>query len=72
MPTKMVFEYFDRTLSTVQDGINSVLHLATAPELDHVTGKYFDQQREARANAQAYDAEARRQLWQVSERLTGL
>jgi NAD(P)-dependent dehydrogenase (short-subunit alcohol dehydrogenase family) len=72
MPTKMVFEYFDRTMSTVQDGIDSVLHLATAPELDDITGKYFDQQREARANAQAYDAQARRQLWELSERLTGL
>jgi NAD(P)-dependent dehydrogenase (short-subunit alcohol dehydrogenase family) len=70
MPTKMVYEYFDRTMSTLQDGIDSVMQLATAPELDGVTGKYFDQQREARANAQAYDLNARRQLWELSERLT--
>lgn len=72
MPTKMVFEYFDRTMSTVQEGIDSVMHLATAPELDDVTGKYFDQQHEARANPQAYDAQARRQLWVLSERLTNI
>jgi NAD(P)-dependent dehydrogenase (short-subunit alcohol dehydrogenase family) len=72
MPTKMVFEYFGRTMSSIEDGVNAVMRLATDPSLDTVTGKYFDEQREARANAQAYDAAARRQLWQLSEELTGL
>jgi NAD(P)-dependent dehydrogenase (short-subunit alcohol dehydrogenase family) len=72
MPTKMVFEYFGRTMSSIEDGVNAVTRLATDPSLDTVTGKYFDEQREARANAQAYDADARRQLWQLSEELTGL
>jgi hypothetical protein len=71
MPTKMVFEYFGRTMSSIEDGVNAVMRLATDPGFDTVTGKYFDEQREARANAQAYDADARRQLWQLSEELTG-
>jgi NAD(P)-dependent dehydrogenase (short-subunit alcohol dehydrogenase family) len=70
MPTKMVFEYFDRTMSTLQDGVDAVLYVATSPALDGVTGQYFDQQRPARANAQAYDVQARHQLWQLSEQLT--
>ncbi len=70
MPTKMVYEMFDRTMSTVEDGVNAVLYVATSPELDGVSGKYFDQQREARANAQAYDPQARQQLWAASEQLT--
>jgi hypothetical protein len=38
--------------------------------LDDVgTGKYFNGQREARADPQAYDADARERLWELSERL---
>ncbi len=72
MPTKMVYEYFGRTMSTLEDGVNSVMRLATDPSFDTVTGKYFDEQQEAKANAQANDAAARHQLWQLSEKLTGL
>ncbi len=72
MNTKMVYEFFGYTLSTVEDGVKALMYLATSPELDHVTGKYFDQQQEARAHTQAYDPAARRQLRQLSEQLTGL
>jgi NAD(P)-dependent dehydrogenase (short-subunit alcohol dehydrogenase family) len=72
MPTKMVFEYFGRTMSTVEDGVNATLRLIADPALDSTTGKYFDQQQETAANAQAYDADARARLWKLSEELTGL
>jgi NAD(P)-dependent dehydrogenase (short-subunit alcohol dehydrogenase family) len=72
MNTKMVYEFFGYTLSTVEDGVKALMYLATSPELDDVTGKYFDQQQEARAHTQAYDPAARRQLRQLSEQLTGL
>jgi NAD(P)-dependent dehydrogenase (short-subunit alcohol dehydrogenase family) len=72
MNTKMVYESFGYTLSTVEDGVKALMYLATSPALDNVTGQYFDQQRIARANAQAYDPDARRQLRLLSEQLTGL
>lgn len=72
MNTKMVYESFGYTLSTVEDGVKALMYLATSPDLDGVTGKYFDQQQEARAHTQAYDPAARRQLRQLSEQLTGL
>jgi NAD(P)-dependent dehydrogenase (short-subunit alcohol dehydrogenase family) len=72
MNTKMVYESLGYPLSTVEDGVNALMHLATSPALDNVTGQYFDQQRVARANAQAYDPNARRQLRLLSEQLTGL
>ena len=34
-----------------------------------MTGKYFNGQSEARADPQAYDADARRRLRELSERL---
>ena len=72
MNTKMVYESVGYSLSTVEEGLDAVMYLATSPALDNVTGQYFDQQRKARAHSQAYDPHVRRQLRQVSERLTGL
>ncbi|MBX3084202.1 MAG: SDR family NAD(P)-dependent oxidoreductase [Anaerolineae bacterium] len=70
MNTKMVVEGFGRTMSTVADGVASLLYLITSPALDGITGKFFDHQQEARANEQAYDPVARRQLHLLSEQLT--
>jgi NAD(P)-dependent dehydrogenase (short-subunit alcohol dehydrogenase family) len=72
MPTKMVLEMFGSPMSTLEEGTEATLRLAISPELDGVTGRYFDQQRESRAHRQVYDPEARRRLWEISEHLCGL
>ena len=72
MNTKMVLESFGYTMSTVQDGVEATLRLAISPELEGVSGHYYDRLREARADPQAYDPEARRRLWRLSEQLVGL
>ncbi len=71
MPTKMVTrtDYFERPTGSLEEGARAVERLATSPELDGVTGEYFDGTRRARAQPQAYDAEARRRLRELSERL---
>lgn len=71
MDTKMVLETFGRASSTVQEGADATVRLAVSPELEEVTGRYFDGTRETRANRQAYDAEARKRLWDLSEELCG-
>jgi len=71
MDTKMVHETFGYTMSTVQEGADAAVRLAVSPELEGVTGRYFDGQREGRANRQAYDAQARKRLWALSEELCG-
>jgi hypothetical protein len=49
----------------------AVIRLAVSPELEGVTGRYFDGTREGGANRQAYDLQARRRLWALSEELCG-
>jgi NAD(P)-dependent dehydrogenase (short-subunit alcohol dehydrogenase family) len=71
MDTKMVHETFGYTMSTVGEGAEAVVRLAVSPELEGVTGRYFDGTREARANRQAYDPRARKRLWDLSEELCG-
>jgi NAD(P)-dependent dehydrogenase (short-subunit alcohol dehydrogenase family) len=71
MDTKMVQDTFGYTMSTVEEGSEAVVHLAVSSELEGVTGRYFDGKREARADGQAYNKEARQTLWELSEELCG-
>jgi len=71
MPTKMVLEQYGNPIDTLEAGIEATVRLATSPELEGVSGRFFDRQEEAAADGQAYDAEARRRLWELSAELSG-
>jgi NAD(P)-dependent dehydrogenase (short-subunit alcohol dehydrogenase family) len=72
MPTKMVLHARGSGVDSLEAGVAATARLVADPELDGVTGRYFNRTREARADEQAYDPAARRRLWELSERLTGL
>jgi len=67
MDTTMVAEGGINPTSTVAEGADATLRLITGPDLP--TGRYFSGLRESRALDQAYDAEARKQLRQLSDEL---
>jgi NAD(P)-dependent dehydrogenase (short-subunit alcohol dehydrogenase family) len=69
MNTKMVDEAFGYTISTVEEGADATVRLAASPEVEGVTGRYFDGKREASADRQAYDEDARQKLWRMSEEM---
>ena len=69
MPTKLVLEAGWSVVSTVEEGLGATMPLVVDPTLDGVNGKYFDGLREAKANAQAYDLEVRRELAEITEAL---
>jgi hypothetical protein len=71
MPTKMVLHARVSAVSTLEQGIEATVRLIDAPAQE-VNGRYFNVTREARADPQAYDADARRRLRELSERLVGL
>ena len=71
MDTKMVRDFFGRARTSVAEGVDAVARLAVDPELEGVSGCYFDGRRESTPHPQARDPEARRRLWELSERLTG-
>jgi NAD(P)-dependent dehydrogenase (short-subunit alcohol dehydrogenase family) len=72
MDTKMVRRSFGRAMSSVEEGAEATVRLAADPELDGVSGRYFDGVVESAVDGQAYDPEARRRLWELSERLCGV
>jgi NAD(P)-dependent dehydrogenase (short-subunit alcohol dehydrogenase family) len=68
MPTKIV----SSPISTIAQGVEATMRLIAAPDAETGTGRFYNSLDEGRANDQAYDLAARRQLRELSERLTGL
>ena len=57
---------------SIVDGAKPALFLASSPEVDGVTGRYFGQKGEVKSSKPSYDEQAARRLWDVSARLTHL
>ena len=53
-------------------GAYTSVYLATSPEVDGISGKYFTRAAPAPTTAAARDMEVAGRLWQVSEQMTGL
>src|SRR5215470_4903682 len=66
MNTTMVRAGGITPVSTVEEGGRAILHLATGDDVADKSGLFFNGMREARANAQAYDATARSKLRALS------
>jgi NAD(P)-dependent dehydrogenase (short-subunit alcohol dehydrogenase family) len=71
MDTQMVRESFGRAMSEVEEGAEALSRLIADPELDGVSGRYFDQLTEDAPHPQAHDGDVRRRLWTLSEELVG-
>jgi retinol dehydrogenase-14 len=57
---------------TPEQGAKTPIYLASSPEVDGVTGKYFVHLEAKPSSPFSYDQETARRLWEVSEELTGL
>jgi NAD(P)-dependent dehydrogenase (short-subunit alcohol dehydrogenase family) len=52
-----------------EKGAETSIYLATSPEVEKVTGKYFDKKKPAAYDKRADDPAIRRRLWEISEQL---
>jgi NAD(P)-dependent dehydrogenase (short-subunit alcohol dehydrogenase family) len=59
-------------LKSPRRGAETSIYLATSPEVEGVTGKYFDDRRAVRSSTESYDEAIAEKLWQVSKQLTNL
>lgn len=57
---------------SVEEGAETVIYLATSPEVEGITGKYFFRCKPVSSSAYSYDEAAAKQLWAVSEEMTGM
>jgi NAD(P)-dependent dehydrogenase (short-subunit alcohol dehydrogenase family) len=59
-------------MKTPAQGAQTPIYLASSPEVDGVTGRYFANRKPKASNKASYDTAAAARLWQVSAELTGL
>ncbi|WP_431042014.1 SDR family NAD(P)-dependent oxidoreductase [Streptomyces sp. P1-3] len=71
MDTNGVREYGLTPAVSIDEGVRPTVRLITDPELASTTGRYFDRFTDSRAHEQAYDAEARRRLMELTRSLIG-
>jgi retinol dehydrogenase 14 len=71
-PTTLLFRAFKPFMRSPEQGADTLIWLASSPEVEGVSGKYFSDRKEIEAKEIAYDPDARRRLWEISEDLTGL
>lgn len=55
-----------------EQGAETTLYLATSPEVEGITGRYFDQKKAVESSKMSQDEETARRLWEISLELTGL
>ena len=72
MNTTMVRAGGIKPMSTVEQGGAAILHLIEGDDVADRSGLFFNSMNETRANAQAYDAAARKKLREISLKLVGL
>jgi retinol dehydrogenase 12 len=63
---------FNLQAISVEQGARTSVYLASSPEVEVVTGKYFGKCQEWRSSPDSYDEAAARRLWQVSAEITGI
>ena len=66
-----VFQYLPILLSPTKGAATS-LHVASHPELEGVTGKYFVKKKPVDSSPRSYDDAVAKRLWEVSEEMTGI
>jgi NAD(P)-dependent dehydrogenase (short-subunit alcohol dehydrogenase family) len=71
-PMALFFRTFKPFMRSPEQGADTLVWLASSPEVDGISGKYFSDRKEIDAKKVAYEHAARRRLWEISEELTGL
>jgi NAD(P)-dependent dehydrogenase (short-subunit alcohol dehydrogenase family) len=55
-----------------EEGAKTTVYLASSPEVEGATGKYFEKCRAKQPSRESCDAKLAAQLWDISLRMTGL
>ncbi len=57
---------------SAEQGAQTSIYLATSPEVEGVSGKYFEKSKPVKSSPASYDEAAWKRLWEISEALTGI
>jgi NAD(P)-dependent dehydrogenase (short-subunit alcohol dehydrogenase family) len=62
----------ERISLTPEQGADNTVYLATSPDVEGISGKYFVKREAVSSSSLSYDEELARRLWEKSEKVTGL
>ena len=68
----VLFRAFKPFMRTPEQGADTLIYLASSPEVEGMTGKYLADRKIKVASDAAYDETLQKKLWEASEQLTGL
>ncbi len=65
-----IVKFLTRSAKTPADAAKTAIRLASAPELQNETGKFYYNEREIRSSKLSHNVATQKRLWEVSEKLT--
>ena len=71
-PITSLFRLFKPFMRSPEQGADTVIWLSFSPDVEGVSGRYYADRKPIEPKKIASDPDARRRLWEESERLTGL
>jgi NAD(P)-dependent dehydrogenase (short-subunit alcohol dehydrogenase family) len=69
---KFVMLLLHRFSLTPEQGADTIVYLASSPEVEGVSGKFWEKRKPLKSSAVSYNEADQKRLWEVSEQLTGL
>ncbi|MEP7291122.1 MAG: SDR family oxidoreductase [Chloroflexota bacterium] len=69
---RLVMKVMHRFSITPSKGAETILYLATSPEVEGITGKYWDKCKAIPSSPESYNEADQKRLWDVSAEMTGL
>ncbi len=68
----LLLHFISSRFGSPEQGAKTTLYLASSPEVETITGKYFVKSFPRRSSARSYDESLQRQVWEESEKLVQL
>jgi len=63
---------FHRFALTPEQGADTIIYLASSPDVEGISGKYWVNRKQEASSPASYDEEAQKRLWSISAQFTGI
>ena len=68
----LLFRVLKPFMRIPEQGTDTLIYLASSPEVEGVSGRYFGDRKVISSSEEPHDVSAQKRLWEASEELTNL
>jgi NAD(P)-dependent dehydrogenase (short-subunit alcohol dehydrogenase family) len=68
--TRKFLKLFKRFTISAEEGANTSIFLASSPEVENITGKYWIKSKQEKSSKNSYNTSIQKRLWDISKDLT--